>query len=218
LNEKQPALGFPPLITPDNTNFVAGASTQLARQLLLRPQSWGLNTLYLHGPAHSGKTHLASIWAQRNRAEHLQAAGLVLDEIMARRSPLVVDHLDNGFDERALFQLIEQSRLGEAGPLLLIGQKPVNGLEISLPDLRSRLASATAVAIVQPDDSDLRTLFVELMRRYGVAVDERLIRYVLTRVDRSHAAIYGFAERLNTYALERKRRINLSLAQEMIDD
>lgn len=218
MTSPQRAFDFPPLITPGADNFVEGVSSQKARALLAEPTRWPQGALLMHGPAHSGKSHLASIFAPSQGAEMWSGPTLTLDQVMGRTSPAVVDDADRTGDERALFQLLEQSRLGEAGPLLLVARTPGHHWPVRLPDLVSRLAGLTQITIEAPDDTELGAIFSALMARWGVEIDEQLTRYVLTRIERNHQALYEFARRLNQFALEENRRVTAHLVYELWND
>jgi chromosomal replication initiation ATPase DnaA len=214
----QAALSFPPLEPENASNFLSFASNRIAQALLDDPASWPQSTLLLTGEVASGKSHLARLWAERFGAlcpASITAGSSVLN---ARTAPLVVDPVDASVSDRVLFQLLEQSRLGEAGPLLLIARNTPVHWPIGLGDLRSRLAAIGHASIGSADDQELTALFHEFLRRWGVGRDDRLATYVLARIDRTRAALYEFTARLNHCAYERNCRVSLSLASELIHD
>jgi chromosomal replication initiation ATPase DnaA len=87
---------------------------------------------------------------------------------------------------------------------------------IGIRDLASRLKALPAVAISAPDDSLLRAVLVKLFTDRQLAVDESLVTYVLTRIERSFAAAQAIAARLDEEALRRKRPLTRTLAAEIL--
>ena len=80
----------------------------------------------IEGPAKSGKSHLARIWAERAGArarEPAEARGAC--RATGGTQPLVVEDVDRaGYDEAALFHLLNQS-MRDRRPLLLTAREAV---------------------------------------------------------------------------------------------
>ena len=101
---------------------------------------------------------------------------------------VVVEDIDPGaFDERALFHLLNLAREDEAF-VLLTTRMVAAGWTFAIRDLRSRFRALPAVAMAPPDDALLRAVLVKLFADRQLAVDESLIGYVATRIERSFAA------------------------------
>jgi hypothetical protein len=92
-----------------------------------------------------------------------------------------------GWPEDALLHLY--NRLREAGGhLLIVSETPPARWPIALPDLASRLASIPAVALAAPDDDLLVAVMAKQFADRGLEVNEDVLRYVASRVERSFAA------------------------------
>jgi chromosomal replication initiation ATPase DnaA len=128
---------------------------------------------------------------------------------------LVVEDLAEGaFEERALFHLINLAREQEAYLLLTARSRPA-GWSFALRDVGSRLKALPVVMTAAPDDALLRAVLVKLFADRQLAVDESLIGYLLSRIERSFAAAQAVVERLDREAMRRQRPLTRALAAEL---
>jgi len=178
---------------------------------------WPAPVVILAGPTGSGKSHLAAIWADRVGASRVainKADPMVLEK--AAQAPVLVEDIDQGgFDETALFHLINAVR--EHGSALLITSRlwPA-GWRVTLPDLASRLKAATVVEIGEPDDELLAQVMVKLFADRQVVVDDRIIHWLVARMERSLAAARQVVTRLDQLALARGSKVTRALAAEVL--
>lgn len=178
---------------------------------------WPSPVVVLAGPTGSGKSHLASIWADRVGATRVsidKPDPMVLEHAAA--GPVLIEDIDHtGFDETALFHLINAVR--EHGSAVLITSRiwPA-GWHVSLPDLASRLKAATVVEIAEPDEELLAKVMVKLFSDRQLVVDDKIIAWLVARMERSLAAARIVVTRLDQLALARGSRISRSLAAEVL--
>jgi chromosomal replication initiation ATPase DnaA len=199
-------------------DFLSGPSNAAALALVETWPDWPARAVVLTGPAGSGKSHLASIWAVRSGARFLASGSLaetVLPEALVTRALVVEDLAPGEFDERALFHLINLAREEEAY-LLFTASSPPAGWELAIPDLASRLKALPVVTLAPPDDALLRAVLVKLFGDRQLAVDEALVGYVATRIERTFAAARAVVARLDQAAIERKRPLTRALAAEVL--
>lgn len=198
-------------------DFLPGPSNEAALAMVERWPDWPAPALAIAGPEGSGKSHLASIWADLSGARVLSARGLhsaMLPDALATGALVLEDCVSGAIDERALFHLLNLVR--EQNSFLLMTARAVpSSWTVSLPDLASRLRAIPAIAVSAPDDALLRAVMVKLFADRQLAVDESLVAYLLTRVDRSFAAIRAAVQTLDREALQRKRPVNRALAAEL---
>jgi len=201
-------------------DFLPGPPNEAALAMIERWPDWPARTLAIAGPEGSGKSHIASIWAQISGARVLSARALqtaTLPDALATGA-LVLENCDEGaLEERALFHLLNLVREQE-GYLLMTGRAVPALWDAALPDLASRLRAVPAIAMATPDDVLLRAVMVKLFADRQLAVDESLVAYLLTRVGRSFAAIQAAVQTLDREALQRKRPVNRALAAELFRD
>jgi chromosomal replication initiation ATPase DnaA len=84
-----------------------------------------------------------------------------------------------------------------------------------VPDLASRLRALPVVALEAPDDALLRAVIVKLFADRQLAVDESLVAYLATRIERSFKAARAAVSALDREALRLKRPVTRALAGEL---
>ena len=87
---------------------------------------------------------------------------------------------------------------------------------VTLPDLRSRLKAATMVEIGEPDDELLAQVLVKLFSDRQLTVDDKIISFIVARMDRSLDSAQTIVEHMDHLALARGVRISRSLASEVL--
>ena len=197
-------------------DFLSGPSNAVALALVDAWPDWSHRTVMLTGPEGSGKSHLAAIWAQTAGARLIAARALEeasVPSALATGALVVEDVVAGAFDERALFHLLNLAREHDAFVLLTARTAPVT---FAVRDLASRLKALPLVAMMPPDDTLLRAVLVKLFADRQLAVDEALIGYVATRIERSFAAAGAVVARLDDEALRHKRPLTRAFAAEVL--
>jgi chromosomal replication initiation ATPase DnaA len=198
-------------------DFLVGEPNYSALATIERWPDWPGRALLLVGPEGAGKSHLAGIWAELAGARRVSARVLGEKDLLAEfaTGTLVVEDVNPGFDERALFHLLNLMR-EEEGFVLITSRTPVVQWNVTLPDLASRLRAIPSVTLAAPDDALLRALLVKLFADRQLAVDEALVKYLISRIERSFAAARAAVETLDREALRLKRPVTRALAAEML--
>jgi chromosomal replication initiation ATPase DnaA len=181
---------------------------------------WPNRIMLLVGPEGSGKSHLAAIWAEQAGARSTAAHALTAAEVpgaLATGALVVEDLNPSSYDERALFHLMNLAREDQAF-VLLTARAPPSASNIELRDLRSRLRAVPVVTLTPPDDHLFRALIVKFCADRQISIDESLVNYLATRIERSFAAARHAVERLDTEALRLGRPITRALAAELLRD
>ena len=199
-------------------DFLGGPSNATALALIERWPDWPAATMALVGPEGSGKSHLAAIWARAAGARAIAAHAITAADVPTALATgaLVVEDLRAGVgDEAALFHLLNLAR--EQGAFVLITARSApSGWTIGLRDLASRLRALPVVTLAPPDDALLRAVLVKLFADRQLAVDESLINYLTSRIERSFAAARAIVEELDREALNHKREVNRALAADLL--
>ncbi|HXQ51269.1 MAG TPA: DnaA/Hda family protein [Stellaceae bacterium] len=207
----RPALGRDDfLVAPANAEAVAW---------LDRWPNWPAPALVLAGPAGSGKTHLAQVFAARSGAVLLAAAALARaapPALVADARAAVVDDAERA-DEEALLHLYNM--LAERGlHLLLLARAAPARWGIVLPDLRSRFLAAPVATLAPPDDALLAAVLVKLFADRQLLVGEEVVAFLVPRLERSFAAAASAVAALDQAALAAHRRITVPLARAVLGD
>lgn len=214
---RQLAIDLPHRPALGRADFLVSECNASALQWIERWPDWPAPALVLHGPARSGKSHLAHLWRERSGALLVPGDALPraeppveLNELAGVRAVAVDDA--EGAPERALLHLY--NCCSEAGAsLLVVAREAPARWPIALPDLASRLRAAPAIAIAPPDDALLGALLVKHFADRQVRVTPEVIGFLVRRMERSFAAAATLAERLDRRALGAGRPIGLALAR-----
>jgi len=215
---RQLAFALPHAESLTRDNFLEGPSNEAALALIEAWPDWPNRIMWLAGDEGCGKSHLASIWAERSGARIVSAHALVAAAVpgtLATGALVVEDIKPNGFDERALFHLMNLAR-EDAAFVLMTSRIPPSAFEIELRDLRSRLRAVPVISLAPPDDLLFRALIVKFCADRQMAVDENLVGYLASRLERSYAAARRAVELLDVEALRLGRPVTRALAAELL--
>ena len=214
---RQLAFALPHAESLTRDNFLEGPANAAALGLIESWPEWPARTMLLIGPEGSGKSHLAAVWAEQAGARSTAAHALSAATVPAALATgaLVVEDLKAGdFDERALFHLLNLAR-EEQAYLLITARTPPSSIEVELRDLRSRLRALPVVTLAEPDDLLFRALIVKFCADRQLAVDESVVGYLATRIERSYAAARHAVDQLDREALRLGRPATRALAAEL---
>ncbi|MDO8295706.1 MAG: chromosomal replication initiator DnaA [Caulobacter sp.] len=189
--------------------FATSAANDQAVALVEAWPRWPGGALALVGPEGAGKTHLATIWAERAGAVRYEPGG------GGEGRPVLVEDADQVGDE-ALFHLI--NRAPADGGLLLTARTRPAAWPAALPDLRSRLNALTVAEIGPPDDALLIAVLEALLREKHIRAAPDLYEFLLRRMERSVAAARALVARLDEAAAEQGRPVNRALAREVLEE
>ena len=212
----QLAIDLPHRAALGRADFLVSECNAAALKWIERWPQWPMPALALHGPAGSGKSHLAQLWSARS-------GGLVIaGDALSRSQPdALASHravaLDDaaGAPEPALLHLYN-CVVEAGGSLLVVAREAPASWPIALPDLASRLRALPVVGIAPPDDLLLAALLVKHFADRQVRVAPGVIGFLLRRMERSFAAAGTLAERLDRLALGAGRPITIALARRVL--
>ncbi|MCC5955414.1 MAG: chromosomal replication initiator DnaA [Natronohydrobacter sp.] len=204
------------IVAPCNAQALAALSAQD-----WSGAAWPAGKLVLHGPEGSGKTHLLHIWANATGASRVAACDLAQTDLaeLTETGYVALDDADalsaSPELETAAFHL--HNMLAErGGRLVLAARAPVRDWGLRLPDLLSRLQAAQHVALTSPDDALLAGVLEKLFADRQVRISDRLIPFLLPRMERSLAAAQALVTRLDAESLARKCAISRQLAADVM--
>jgi chromosomal replication initiation ATPase DnaA len=217
---RQLALALPHAESLSRDDFLEGPANASALSLVDSWPDWPNRIMILAGPEGSGKSHLAAIWAAEAGARSTTAHALTAAAVpgaLATGALVVEDLNPSGFDERALFHLMNLAR-EDQGFVLITARVPPAALQVELRDLRSRLRAVPVVTLLPPDDQLFRALIVKFCADRQLSADETVVSYLTTRIERSFAAARRAVELLDTEALRLGRPVTRALAAELLRD
>jgi chromosomal replication initiation ATPase DnaA len=215
---RQLAFALPHAESLTRDNFLEGPANAAALALVDGWPDWPNRIMLLVGPEGSGKSHLAAIWAEQAGARSTAAHALTATAVpgaLATGALVIEDLRSSDVDERALFHLMNLAREDEAF-VLITARAPPSATEIELRDLRSRLRAVPIVLVLPPDDQLLRALIVKFCADRQMSIDETVVSYLVTRIERSFAAAREAVKLLDTEALRLGRPVTRALAAELL--
>jgi len=220
VHPRQLALALPHAESLSRDNFLEGPANAAGLALVESWPEWPNRIMLLVGPEGSGKSHLAAIWAEQAGARSASAHALTAAAVpgaLATGALVVEDLKSSDFDDRALFHLMNLAREDQAY-VLITARSPPSAFPIELRDLRSRLRAIPTVLLLPPDDQLFRALIVKFCADRQLAVDETVVSYLATRIERSYAAARQAIELLDAEALRLGRPVTRALAAELLRD
>ena len=173
-------------------DFLISEANRCAFEHLCRWSVWPVGATILTGPRKSGRSLLGRIFIRKT-------GGRLFDD--------AEDH-----DEEELFHAWNLAQATRK-PLLMIAAAPPPLWQVSLPDLRSRLAATPHVAIADPDDRLFGDLVLKLLADRGIMAPSDLAAYLVPRIERSYVAVQQVVEILDRTMLSNHRRLTISLAR-----
>ena len=221
------ALRFPP--DQRFETFVAAPDGSLAQLRALAHGEGVDGSIFIAGPAATGKTHLllaacAQAEAAGRRTAYLPlaaAAGRLRDALDAFEHADVValDGLEavagNREDEVALFDAHNRARAAGRS-LLYTARVAPDALELVLPDLRSRLSQCARIALEPLDDSGRADVLRLRAQRRGLQIDDAAIDWLLKRVDRDLVSLTTLLDRLDRESLAAQRRLTVPFLRQSL--
>ena len=203
----------------DRDDFIIGECNRLATAWIDRWPDWPgqYRILNLVGAPASGKSHLAAIWSARTGSVTL--TGIAGGDAIAEGRNFVLDDVSggNGWDEEALFHLVNRTA-NDDGSLLLLSRTPASRMKWRLPDLASRLRTVTVAKLEPPDDAILRQLLEKYFVARQLAISLPVLDYMVSRMERSFQAVQTIAAAMDRRSLAERRNLTLPLARDIMTE
>lgn len=199
----------------DRANFIVSTCNAEALSAIEAWPEWPGGKLALVGPEGSGKTHLATLWAQRAGAVVLDAKSLWTADVAAGQ-PVLLENADHAPTEENLFHLLNRTEAG--GSLLLTSRTAPRAWQTRLGDLRSRLNALMVVELQGPDDVVLGGMLEKFFRERNILPRKSVLDYLLRRIERSAPAALAVVERIDEAAAAESRDITRELVRGLLGD
>lgn len=197
-------------------DFMESPSNTDALAAIDRWADWPDGRMLVTAPQGAGRTHLAAIWAAERGVPLMRGA------TFARPDTAPAYALDDAdlvagdpAAEEALFHLINRAH-ADGAPLLLTARDMPGTWGIVLPDLDSRLRACPVTRMDRPDDHLLTMALVKLCDDRQLALDEYVLRFVVTRMDRSLSAAARLVAALDQVAVNQKKRVSRPMAARVL--
>lgn len=183
---------------------------------------WPAPALVIFGPPASGKTHLLQVWKKETGAQEISLQDLTagtIDKIIGDAKTVMIDDVAKAIgdprQEETLFHLYN-ILLERKGHMLMTADQPVRDWPISLPDLKSRLMAAPAVAMGSPDDELMAIVLTKLFSDRQIFVPQDVVQFILPRIERSFLTLRQTVDKIDRKALSEKRAVTIPLIKEIL--
>lgn len=191
---------------------VVSQSNEAAYALLAQWPRWSNPIVLVTGPEGSGKSHLASRFAETASVGVVKGAELCADDaLLLAEATVVVDDADQAAD-RALFHLINAVRSGGGTMLLTASRRPVGGLR----DLDSRLRAFPEIALAPPDDALIRRVMIDAFQRRQLPADSAVLDFLMARMERTLHEAMHWVDAMDKKGLAEKRGPTRPLAARLL--
>ena len=213
-----------PLVLPHDAalgldDYLVGTPNRAAYELLEAWPDWPSPVVVLAGPAGSGKSHFVAALSELTGAVSIGADELTSEnvEALAATPALVLENAHLGFDNIALFHLLNAAR--QNGKVVLITSRSLpSSWHVTLPDLASRLRAAAPVLIEEPDDDLLGRVLVKLFADRQISVDQSVVDYLTLRMERSLDNAQKIVDAIDRESLADRRKITKQLAGKVLEN
>lgn len=201
-------------------DFLVTETNRRAIEWLDRWPDWPTPALVIYGPSGCGKSHLAHVFAARSSAKLIAGRALSVSDpvtAVAGQPVSIIDDADKITDETLLLHLYNAAVAADIR-IFMTAETPPARWQINLPDLASRLRSASVEGIGLPDDELICAVLAKQFSDRQLRVDRAVIDYVLPRMERSLDAVRRLVDEIDQKSLSAKRNVTLPLVRELIEE
>jgi len=198
-------------------DFYVSPSNLEAYEFINSWPKWIKRIVNIFGPSGSGKTHLASILKSKTSTLEVRSNELN-DEIFFKykiKEALIIEDLNEEVSENLLFSLWNVA-LQDNKYILITSTKPINSYKFKLPDLISRINSASIIGIKLPSDDLISVILAKNFSDKQIKFEKKHIDYIIKRIDRSYEKISQFVVTMEKYSLKKGSSFNLKLIKEVL--
>lgn len=221
MKARQIPLDLPHRTATGRQDFLVADCNRAAVALVDAWPDWPAPLTAIVGPAGSGKSHLAAVWAEETKAERLDLADprpQGWEERVKSGGTYLLEDIDRVVSpdlEVSCFHLINTIADRQAR-LLLTARDPLARVTIGLPDLASRLRAAQSVEIAAPDDTLLGAVLLKQFTDRQIAVAPDVLNFVLARIERSFESVRRTVSVLDAAGLSSKRALTTPFARDVL--
>ncbi|MGC6536690.1 MAG: HdaA/DnaA family protein [Candidatus Puniceispirillaceae bacterium] len=206
---------------PDIYDFFISEANELAISWLNQWPDWPrpYNALNIYGPKGCGKSQLGALFAGKKPSLRLLSLTDFDRHDYEDVSLFVLDDVSNTpqWSPEALFHLINY--LAETGKsALLLSHEPLAQVNWHLADLESRMRTLPSQAVYLPDDELLGALLDKYFQNRQCHVAPEVLRYILTRIERSYEAASQMAYLIDKASLAAKKPVTIALVREIFEN
>ena len=200
-------------------DFFVSKSNYFVFSLIESWPKWEKNILNIHGEKFSGKSHLSDIFKKRNKAIIIKNDEINEEFFKKIRfyENIILDNLEYINDENILYSII--NFVEQYNKYLIVNSiNPINTLDFTLPDLKSRLKNCVYAKIEKPDDDMIFALILKHFSDRQIKIEKKVIEYITKRIERSYGKILDFIYKVDQFSLINKKSIDYKVIKKILEE
>ena len=200
-------------------DFFVSKCNYFAFSLIETWPKWEKNILNIYGEKFSGKSHLSEIFKKKNKALIIKTEEINEDFFNKLRfhENIILDNLEYVSNEKTLYSIFNFAE--QFNKYLIIKSiKPINSVDLSLPDLKSRIKNCIFAKIEKPDDDMIFALVLKHFSDRQIKIEKKIIEYITKRIERSYGKILDFIYKVDQFSLVNKKPIDYKSIKKILED
>jgi len=199
-------------------DFFVSKCNYFAFSLIESWPKWEKNILNIYGEKFSGKSHLSEIFKKKNKAIIIKNNEINEEFFKKIRfyENIILDNLEYINDENILYSII--NFVEQYNKYLIVNSiNPINTLDFTLPDLKSRLKNCVYAKIEKPDDDMIFALILKHFSDRQIKIEKKVIEYITKRIERSYGKILDFIYKVDQFSLINKKSIDYKVIKKILE-
>jgi len=199
-------------------DFYVSNSNEHSFTLLNSWPKWNKNFINLIGEKFSGKSHLINIFLEKYKGIKINSKDISNDFLQSIKiyENIVIEDLTEKINENLLFTLI--NIVDQDNKYLIITSTiPVVNFKFKLNDLNSRTNNFILSQIEKPGDDLIYALILKNLSDRQISIDQKLIEFIIKRIDRTYGKISEFIYKIDEISLKRRKPIDFKIIKEALE-
>jgi len=199
-------------------DFYVSNSNKHSFSLLNSWPKWDKNFINLIGEKFSGKSHLINIFLEKNNGIKINSKDISNDFLQKIKiyENIIIEDLTEKINENILFSLI--NKIDQDNKYLIVTSTiPIVQIKFKLNDLNSRSNNFILSQIEKPSDDLIYALILKNFSDRQITIDQKLIEFIIKRIDRTYGKISDFIYKIDEISLKRKKPIDFKIIKEALE-
>ncbi len=199
-------------------DFYVSKSNKHSFSLLNNWPKWDKNFINLIGEKFSGKSHLINIFLEKNKGIKINSDDINNDFLQKIKiyENIIIENLNEKINENLLFSLI--NIVDQDNKYLIVTSTiPIVDFKFKLNDLNSRSTNFILSQIEKPGDDLIYALILKNLSDRQISIDQKLIEFIIKRIDRTYGKISEFIYKIDEISLKRKKPIDFKIIKEALE-